>query len=71
MLMDVGDVPATNVAITVALVRQLLAAQFPQWADLPITPATPQGWDNRTFRLGAEMSVRLPSAAGYTPQVEK
>jgi aminoglycoside phosphotransferase (APT) family kinase protein len=69
--MDVGDVPATNVAITVALVRQLLAAQFPQWADLSITPAVPQGWDNRTFRLGAEMSVRLPSATGYTPQVEK
>jgi aminoglycoside phosphotransferase (APT) family kinase protein len=58
-------------AIDTTLVRRLLTAQFPQWADLPITPAVPQGWDNRTFRLGAELSVRLPSAAGYTPQVEK
>lgn len=57
--------------IDVSLVGRLLAAQFPQWADLPIAPAVPQGWDNRTFRLGAEMSVRLPSAEGYTPQVEK
>lgn len=58
-------------AITPALVAQLLAEQFPHWADLPITPAVPQGWDNRTFRLGEELSVRLPSAPGYTPQVEK
>jgi aminoglycoside phosphotransferase (APT) family kinase protein len=57
--------------INVGLVKRLLAAQFPQWAGLPITPAVPQGWDNRTFRLGADMSVRLPSAQGYTQQIEK
>ncbi len=62
---------ALHVEISASLVRRLIAAQFPQWADLPVTPAMPQGWDNRTFRLGAELSVRLPSAAGYTPQVEK
>lgn len=53
------------------LVRRLLAAQFPAWANLSITPAEPQGWDNRTFRLGTELSVRLPSAPGYVPQVQK
>jgi aminoglycoside phosphotransferase (APT) family kinase protein len=57
--------------IDVALVERLITAQFPQWADLPITPAVPQGWDNKTFRLGAQMSVRLPSAAPYAAQVEK
>src|SRR3712207_6823964 len=57
--------------IEVALVQRLISAQFPQWAHLPITPAVPQGWDNRTFRLGAKMSVRLPSAAPYALQVEK
>lgn len=61
----------TAASIDVAFVRRLLAAQFPQWADLPITPAVPQGWDNRTFRLGADMSVRLPSAEFYTLQIEK
>jgi aminoglycoside phosphotransferase (APT) family kinase protein len=60
-----------EVQIDVALVRRLLAAQFPQWADLPIRPAVPQGWDNRTFHLGADLSVRLPSASGYIQQVEK
>jgi len=63
--------PAMNVDIDASLVRRLVAAQFPPWADLLITPAVPQGWDNRTFRLGADLSVRLPSAAGYVPQVEK
>jgi aminoglycoside phosphotransferase (APT) family kinase protein len=29
------------------------------------------GWDNRTFRLGDDLSVRLPSAAGYREQVAK
>jgi hypothetical protein len=55
--------PAQGVDIDAALVTRLIASQFPQWADLPITPAEPNGWDNRTFRLGADMSVRLPSAA--------
>jgi aminoglycoside phosphotransferase (APT) family kinase protein len=59
------------VPIDEALVRQLLAEQFPQWAELPIVAAEPQGWDNRTFRLGTTMAVRLPSAAGYVAQVEK
>lgn len=31
----------------------------------------PNGWDNRTFRLGQEMLVRLPSAGAYAAQVEK
>ena len=38
--------------IDAALVRWLVTAQFPPWADLPIVPVTPGGWDNRTFRLG-------------------
>ena len=51
--------------------RRLVAAQFPDWADLPITPVEHGGWDNRTFHLGEQMTVRLPSAEGYTPQVDK
>jgi aminoglycoside phosphotransferase (APT) family kinase protein len=60
-----------SVDINVALVRRLVAAQFPQWADLPIKPVRFDGWDNSTFHLGEEMSVRLPSAQGYAAQVEK
>jgi aminoglycoside phosphotransferase (APT) family kinase protein len=60
-----------EVHIDAALIKRLLAAQFPHWADLPVSPAVPQGWDNRTFRLGERMTVRLPSAERYVAQVEK
>ena len=62
---------ADEVDINVSLVRRLIAAQFPQWADLPIKPVEFDGWDNRTFHLGEDMTVRLPSAAPYALQVEK
>ncbi len=57
--------------IDVTLVQRLLATQFPQWASLPVVPAEPQGWDNRTFRVGSDLAVRLPSAEGYRAQVDK
>ena len=57
--------------INVDLVTRLIAAQFPHWAHLPVLPVHPNGWDNRTFRLGDELSVRLPSADGYVLQVDK
>ena len=57
--------------ITVEVVSCLIAEQFPQWAALPIRPVALDGWDNTTFRLGAEMSVRLPSHKSYVPQIDK
>ena len=56
---------------TTAVVRLLLRQQFSHWADLPITPVRHQGVDNRTFKLGSNLSVRLPSADRYAPQVDK
>src|ERR687889_2614091 len=53
------------------LVRRLVAAQFPQWADLPVTPVEVDGWDNRTYRLGDDLTARLPTAAGYEAAVHK
>lgn len=57
--------------IDAALAAQLVAEQFPQWADLPVSPVEFSGWDNRTFRLGDTMTVRLPSAEIYAGSVEK
>lgn len=57
--------------VDAGLVERLIAAQFPQWAGLPVRPAEFEGWDNRTYRLGESMSVRLPTASGYVPAVEK
>lgn len=62
---------AITIEISTALVRDLVASQFPQWVQYAITPVVPGGWDNRTFRLGEHMLVRLPSAAGYAAQVAK
>ncbi|OBZ16455.1 aminoglycoside phosphotransferase family protein [Bacillus sp. FJAT-26390] len=57
--------------ISADLVVRLIKEQFPQWSDLEIKPVKASGHDNRTFHLGEHMSVRLPSAAHYVPQVEK
>jgi aminoglycoside phosphotransferase (APT) family kinase protein len=48
-----------------ALVHRLLAAQFPQWADLPIEALPAGGTDNAIYRLGDELSVRLPRRRGW------
>ncbi len=53
------------------LVRRLIDDQFPKWGHLPIQQIEPGGWDNRTFRLGSTMTVRLPSHAAYEAQVAK
>jgi aminoglycoside phosphotransferase (APT) family kinase protein len=43
-----------------ALVRRLLTAQFPHWAQLPVAALPAGGTDNAIYRLGDELSVRLP-----------
>jgi aminoglycoside phosphotransferase (APT) family kinase protein len=58
-------------SIDVALARRLVDRQFPQWSALPIAEVEVDGWDNRTFRLGSELTVRLPSGDWYAKQVEK
>jgi aminoglycoside phosphotransferase (APT) family kinase protein len=57
--------------IDAALVRRLVAAQFPQWRDLPVRPVEVDGWDNRTYRLGHDMTVRLPTHESYTLAIDK
>jgi aminoglycoside phosphotransferase (APT) family kinase protein len=48
------------VRIDVPLVRRLIAAQFPQWASLALEPVESAGWDNTIYRLGSDLTVRLP-----------
>jgi aminoglycoside phosphotransferase (APT) family kinase protein len=61
----------TDVVISAQLVADLISAQFPAWADMPIRPVEAGGWDNRTFRLGEHMAVRLPSGQAYAAQIDK
>jgi aminoglycoside phosphotransferase (APT) family kinase protein len=57
--------------ISADVAARLVAAQFPQWAGLPVTPVALNGWDHTTFRLGDELSLRLPNSDGCVPQVAK
>ncbi|HEU5130376.1 MAG TPA: aminoglycoside phosphotransferase family protein [Glycomyces sp.] len=57
--------------IDAGLVERLIAAQFPQWSGLPVRPVEIDGWDNRTYRLGEDKTVRLPTAASYALAVAK
>lgn len=53
------------------LVRRLLAAQFPEWAHLLLEPVRSAGTDNAIYRLGDEMSARLPRIEWATGQIDK
>ena len=57
--------------ITIEILKQLIEEQFPQWKNLPVRPVAKSGHDNRTFHLGEEMTVRLPSGEAYAAQAAK
>lgn len=63
--------PISADRIDETLVGELVAEQFPHWRHLPIRPVAHSGKDHRIFRLGDGLSVRLPSAPDYVPQVRK
>jgi aminoglycoside phosphotransferase (APT) family kinase protein len=56
---------------TLDLARKLIAEQFPEYASLPIVDVEKQGHDNRTYRLGDHMLIRMPTAADYAVKVPK
>lgn len=49
-----------EVEVTEPVVRRLLAAQFRQWADLPMRRVAESGTDHALFRLGDNLVARLP-----------
>ena len=51
--------PDAELSIDGDMVRGLLADQHPDLADLPLEPLA-SGWDNQMFRLGDDLTVRLP-----------
>jgi len=60
-----------EVEIDDALVRGLVDAQFPDGAGLALTRIEAWGTDHVIFRLGHELSVRLPKIAWAARQGEK
>ncbi|HEX8982605.1 MAG TPA: aminoglycoside phosphotransferase family protein [Ktedonobacterales bacterium] len=67
----IGKMHADELDIDEALVRRLLVAQFPQWADLPLMPVYSGGTDNAIYRLGDDLSVRLTRRESPQEQLDK
>lgn len=62
-----GSAPQINAT----LAQKLISVQFPKWSHLPVFPVSHSGWDNRTFHLGDNLLIRLPSHSSYAPQITK
>ncbi|MFP3991068.1 aminoglycoside phosphotransferase family protein [Streptomyces sp. E11-3] len=69
--MSSAKMRADELDIDADLVRRLVAAQFPEWAELPVTRVESAGTDNAMYRLGDGMAVRLPRLPGEARQVDK
>ncbi|GAB7184404.1 aminoglycoside phosphotransferase family protein [Kitasatospora sp. Ki12] len=64
-------IAVTRPAIDAVLVRRMVDSQFPQWAGLPLALLDPAGSDHVIYRLGEELSVRLPRHSGAIGQARK
>ncbi|MEW2414757.1 aminoglycoside phosphotransferase family protein [Streptomyces sp. NPDC046866] len=67
--MPAGKMHADEPDIDAALVRRLVAAQFPHWAGLPVKPVDSVGTSNAMYRLGEDKVVRLPRIAGAAQDI--
>jgi aminoglycoside phosphotransferase (APT) family kinase protein len=59
-----------EIDVDIELVRGLVAAQFPRWAELSLTEVASAGTVNAIYRLGPEFMVRLPRAHRFAKDVE-
>ncbi|MFD5012347.1 aminoglycoside phosphotransferase family protein [Streptomyces chartreusis] len=66
----VGKMRADELDIDEALVRRLVAEQFPEWGGLAVRRVRSAGTDNAMYRLGDDMVVRLPRLPGGARQVD-
>jgi len=64
--MHAGEVPIDD-----ALVARLVAAQFPQFADLPIRGVPSTGTVNAIYRLGNELYARFPRVPAWAASLER
>lgn len=69
--MTTQTAPRARPAIGIRLAGRLVDTQFPQWAGLRLEPVEPGGSDHAIYRLGLELSVRIPRHAGAAGQAEK
>nr|WP_249416696.1 aminoglycoside phosphotransferase family protein [Streptomyces sp. TS71-3] len=66
-----GTLHAGETPTDAGLVRRLIAAQFPEWAGLPVRRHPSSGTVNAVYRLGDHLSVRLPRLESGVPDAVK
>jgi aminoglycoside phosphotransferase (APT) family kinase protein len=64
-VMSASNMPAGKIETDPALMRRLLAGQFPHWAGLPIVPVVSEGTDHDIYRLGDHLAALAPKSVGY------
>jgi len=69
--MATSKMHGNEVDTDVDLVARLVAAQFPQWAGLPIRRVPNWGTDNALYRIGDDMVARLPRTQRTVVTLEK
>lgn len=57
--------------VNLNLIKQLIDTQFPEYTCLQVTEVAKQGHDNRTYTLGDNMIIRIPTNERYVPAVHK
>ncbi len=57
--------------ICIEMVQRLINEQYPEFMGLNIKSVEKSGHDNRTFHLGEDMIIRLPSGKDYAMQAKK
>lgn len=55
--------------ITIELAKKLISTQFPEYTGLTVTEVEQQGHDNRTYRVGDDMLIRMPTTDSYALKV--
>jgi aminoglycoside phosphotransferase (APT) family kinase protein len=65
------EIHADQADIDTPFVRELVAGQFPQWAALPLEPVDSGGVVNAIYRLGSDLSVRLPHRPAVIGAVQR
>jgi aminoglycoside phosphotransferase (APT) family kinase protein len=68
--MSIGTKPPAEVAIDLSLVRALIQQQHPDLAHLALNDLG-EGWDNKLFRLGDDLAVRVPRRAASAALIEQ
>lgn len=61
---DPSQIHDDQLAIDALLVSRLILGQFPEWDGLPVTRLSSDGTVNAIYRLGDELTVRLPLLPG-------